>query len=304
MRPVWYFSMLSCFLAVPLCLGGRVCAGEGRASVHGSPGAFLTLLPPAWGQSVSPDALAAKLGPLFAEWKAIPSNEMAKKVPAIKACIDAALTTYVVERLRESPRPPALTLQDDLNKALKRSIWESVFGVSHAEVQEALRSNASRPLAFVAEGSDSASDLYVAAFAIGYGNVFSTRVRAFGPQGGKYRAVNPRGTPIEGAVSDMLPLRSFAPDELRFVIWSLHIGSPEGLTTVAVDKFDGSSLKTLWIEEDVPAAKVTVREGLVVIESHSRAFTKEGTNFPYQRRFYQQVSGGLKQVKITRWVER
>jgi hypothetical protein len=229
---------------------------------------------------------------------------MGEKGPAIKARIDAALTTYVVGRLQESPRPPTLSLQDDLNKALKTSIWESVFGVSHAEVEEALRSNASRPLAFVVQGSGPASDLYVAAFAIGYGNVFSTRVRAFGPRGGKYRAVNSGGTPLEGAVSDMVPLRSFAPDELRFVIWSLHIGSPEGLTTVAVDKFDGSALKTLWIEENVPAAKVTLQEGLVVIESRSPVFTKDGTIFNRERTLYRQTSGGLKQEKTTRWTER
>jgi hypothetical protein len=229
---------------------------------------------------------------------------MDTKVPDIKARIDAALTTYVAGRLEETPRPAALDVQDDLNKAMATATWESVFGLSQAEVAAALNSNASRPLAYVVEGSGPVSDLYASAFAIGYGNVFSTRVHAFRSTGGKCRAVNPGDSPLDGAVSGAVRLTSFAAPELRLLVWSQHIGSPEGLTTIALYRFDGNALQTLWKNENVPAAKVTLQEGLVVIESHSHAFTKDGTVFSYDRRFYQQVAGGLEQVKITQWTER
>ena len=288
-----------------LFIRGMLCLA-GVAHVAGAQSADLGVTGASAGPISAADAteLTVSLRGLFADWKAIPSAEMAAKSPRIKSRIDVTLTRYVIAQLEEGPRPSAANVQGDLNKALTTAVWETIFGLSSAAADAAMKSSPPRPFAFVLQGSGPASDLYAAAFAIGYGNVFSTRVHAFGPRGGTYRAVNPGGSPLEGAVSDALPLRSFAGHELRLLIWSLHIGSPEGLTTVALYRFDGSALQTLWIEQNVPAAKVTLQEGLVVIESHSHAFTKDRTIFLYERRFYRQIPGGLKQVKTTRWTER
>jgi hypothetical protein len=248
--------------------------------------------------------LATTLGPLFSEWKALPSDKVGERAPAIRGRVDAALTAYVTGRLEESPRPAAPDIQDNLNRAIATATWESVFGLSRADVAAALRSNPPQPLAFVVEGSGPASDLYAVAFAIGFGNQFSTRVHGVGPKGEEYRAVNPTGTPVEGAVSDMVSLKPFASHELRFLLRCLHVGSPEALTTVAVYKFDGTAVQRLWMEQNLPAAKVTVEDGLVVIESHSHAFTKGGTVFNYERTSYHQTATGLQPQETTRWTER
>ena len=298
-----YFNLHNPFAAALLCLAVFTYLGLVRVTSSGNAEALNGLRSATLTRNEGRSALSSQLGALFSEWKAIPSAEMSVRLPLVKGRVDATLTKYVVGRLEESPRPAARNIEDDINKALATATWERIFGVSPAEVAAALEANASRPLAYVLEGSGQASELYAAAFAIGFGNAFSTRVHGFAPNGGGYGAVDAAGA-LDGAVSGMVALESFAPHQLRLLIWSLHIGSPEGLTTVAVYGFDGAKLQTIWVREDVPAARVTLQDGLVVIESHSHEFAKEGTIFPYERTYYRQVSTGLKRVKVTKWTER
>jgi hypothetical protein len=304
MRLDGIFKLLRHSLEISLCIAVVMGLGPIRAFAWKDSGAESDLQAPGGGAKLSLATLSAELGAAFSEWKGLPSSEIVGKVPAIRTRIDAELTAYVTSRLGESPRPTGLSIEGDLNKVLATATWQSVFGMSPEQVREALDSNAAMPLAHVLEGSGAASGLFAAAFAIGFGNLYSTRVHAFGRRGEHYRGFDPAVGPLDGAVSGIIALRPFAAKELRFLVWSLHIGSPEALTTVALYRFDGSALQSLWTAQNVPAAKVTLAEGLVVIESHSGSFTKEGTLFRYERRLYEQTTGGLKEKRTTRWTER
>lgn len=248
------------------------------------------------------EALTTALKDLFSEWKAIPVSQLAGKAPAVKDRIDTTLTSYVTKRLSERPRSLPRGLQRDLNRAITAAVWESVYGLSPDAVMAAQSSKPPRRWAFVVKGSGSTSNLYVAAFAIGYGNVFTTRIHGFAPNTkGTYLAVGPVGE-LDGMVSGIVRLNPFR-GGLRFILWSLHIGSPEALTTVAFYGFNGKNLEALWSRQNVPNAKVGLQRGFVVIESHTHLLTKKGTIFRYRRIFYHQVPGGLKAVKTDRWVE-
>jgi hypothetical protein len=245
--------------------------------------------------------LTGRLRALFGRLKSLPSTKWAGTAPAIKGQIDATLTAYVAALLARRPEPSPQRIQRDLDRGIATATWEAVFGLSPKAADADFGSNPRR-LAFVVRGSGSASDFYAAGFSVGYGNVFSTRVHAFAPQAGKYRSVGPVSK-LDGAVSGALRLRSFAPHELRVMVWCLHIGSPEALTSVALYKFDGKALQTVWLRQDVPGAKVALRGRLVVIESHWPVLHRSGATFHYEQKFYRQVPAGLKLVKTERWVE-
>lgn len=247
------------------------------------------------------EVLTSRLEALFREWKALPGNQVSARSPAIKDEIDEILVAYMIATLDKQPQPPAERIEQDLSGAQAIATWEAVFGISPPAARAALKTNPQH-LSRIVRGDGSASGLYVAAFDIGYGNVFTTRVHGFSPAAGKYHEVKPTGE-LDGAVSGAMPLRAFDPHELRLVLWSLHIGSPEGLTTIVVYKLDKKQLRPLWLRPNIPAAEVALRQGLLIIESHSHRFVKNAPIFQYRREFYQQVPAGLKRVKVEKWIE-
>lgn len=286
----WWGPLVCC----ALCLAGAAGPGGIQASVRSrSPAVSFGVLREPAGSTAE---LASHLEALYKQWKALPTAGMASEVPAIKRGIDAAITAYVAARLSATARPFAQGLQYELAEAL-------AVPLTGRSLQDITRTYPSFSMyVSVVEGVGYASPLYVVAFPIGYGNVFSTRVHAFAPQAGKYRSVGPVSK-LDGAVSGALRLRSFAPHELRVMVWCLHIGSPEALTSVALYKFDGKALQTVWLRQDVPGAKVALRGRLVVIESHWPVLHRSGATFHYEQKFYRQVPAGLKLVKTERWVE-
>jgi len=305
MTNLQHFGRRSPFLVWAICFAGIARAGGLEPPGPGSPRALAASGYAAHAPAANPAELAARLKALFKQWKAIPTAQVAEKVTVVKNRIDETVTTYVVTRLDERPRPLPLSVEDDLNEALTTAIWESVFGLSPAAVTAAIKSNPPQHTAFVIQGTGSASNLYAAGFRIGYGNTFSTRVHAFAPEAGMYHAVGLEGGQLDGAISGAVRLRSFGPHELRFLIWCLHVGSPEALTTVALCKFDGKQLRALWLRQNVPAAKLSFPDHQVVIQSNevARPHNSKGRVWRYRRETYRQVVGGLELVKTDRWTE-
>lgn len=291
---------LSEFLVGMICIAGVVIAGGTQRLVPPDPNVPVAFKSIAQASSEGPSALTVQLEGLFREWKAIPSTQMGEKVPAIKSGIDVILTNYLIRRLDERLRP--LRIQDDLNKALTTATWESVFGLSPAAVTIAMKSNPPASLVFVMEGTGPASGLHVGAFAIGYGNTFFTCVHAFAPDAGEYHVVNSRCSQLDGRISGAVRARAFVPHELRVIVWCLHIGSPEALTSIALYRFDGNTLQTIWKRDNVPGARVTVAGSQVTIESNHITSVRRGIR-AYQRNVFRQVPTGLKLIASRRWTE-
>jgi hypothetical protein len=279
-------------LGIATCLACSVYGSQGVLSSAGS--SVSSPSTPEYPLAESND-LTSQLKVLFAQWKAIPGVEWSAKSGPIRNQVDAALSMYVARRLNDSPRPSALELQQEVNTALVEAVWESVFGLSPAAV------GSTHPtFAWVVQGGGSASDLYVASFAVGYGNVFSVSLHGFASLDGKYAPAGAAGHELDSSTPQVIRLQSFSPHELRILAWGLHIGSPEGLTSLALYSFDGHELRVLWNEDGVPQAKVRLLNNRLMIETE-RASSLKNETWEHEQALYEQVPSGLKLLKTKRW---
>lgn len=251
----------------------------------------------------SSEDLVRQLKTLFERWKAIPAAERATKSSPIKNEVDATVSNYVSSRLTASSRPSASGLQTEVSKALAVATWESVFGLSPEAAVEAWNSN--RPkLAFLVQGTGNASGLYVAGFSVGYGNTFSVFIHGFGPvASANYGPVGTTGRELDGSTPKAERIKSFDDHELRVVAWGLHIGSADGLTSVAIYSFDGQQLRTIWTQPSVPRAAVRLSDDRVVIDSEEPLSRREGT-WTHKREQYEQIPEGLKLIETKSWTTR
>lgn len=231
--------------------------------------------------------LESELKPLFSELKTRRegSQSLANREAQLRR-IDESIAKYVLGRLPQ--RPSSSALQDELSEALA----ESVNGVS----LDTARRTGSPDYAFVLQDPGVPPSLYAAGYAIGYGNTYSYVVRAFARHNGSYRSVAKGSADLDSAIARARRLKSFGRHELRFLVWGLHIGSPQGLTTIVLYRFDGRSLQVLWQEDSVPAAELSFRDDDVVIHSFLRVAGK--SPWPSTRRYFRQVPQGLKLLKV------
>jgi hypothetical protein len=178
-----------------------------------------------------------------------------------------------------------------------------VFGLSPEAAVEAWNSN--RPkLAFLVQGTGNASDLYIAGFSVGYGNTFSVFIHGFGPvASANYGPVGTTGGELDGSTPKAERIKSFDDHELRVVAWGLHIGSADGLTSVAIYSFDGQQLRTIWTQPSVPRAAVRLSDDRVVIDSEEPLSRREGT-WTHKREQYEQIPEGLKLIETKSWTTR
>lgn len=247
------------------------------------------------------DGLTIRLKTLFKQWKALPSAESTKS-DQIKKEVDQALSSYLAKRLNTAPIPSASELQGELDGALRSAIWDSVFGLSPEAVSTTTNSSLPR-FTLVLRGAGPTSNLYVAGFAVGYGNVFSVFLHGFAVFQGRYSPISTAGSELNSSIPEAVRLRPFAVHELRVLAWGLHIGSPEGLTSIVLYSFDGQQLRVLWNLPAVPHGKVSVINDQVVVESEKIVSQKEGL-WEHERRDFRQVPEGLKPINIRRWTSR
>ena len=243
--------------------------------------------------------LTTRLKGLFQRWKAVPSSQWAAKSVPIRGEVDSAVSEYTARRLSNPERPSAPNLQQEINDALAAAIWESIFGMSAGDLGAALGHNPPR-FGFVLQGAGSASDLYVTGFGFGYGNTYSASIHGFTESHGRYAVVGTAGAELDGSLPQGIVLRPFEAHELRFLAWGLHIGSPEGLTSVVLYAFDGQRLRVLWRQSSLPRAEVSIVDGQVVIESEYLVSAGKGA-WERQRDVYRQVPQGLRLSKTKRW---
>jgi hypothetical protein len=258
-------------------------------------------IPRAQGYVANYPELTSRLKILFRTWKALPSNEMSTKAPTIRRHVDAALTNYMAARLGElQPSERSSIIQKEIERALKGAVWESVYGLSGESIDENGKSSRP-PFTHVACGAGSEADLCMAVFAIGYGNVFSVSIHGFTKAADTYSSVGASGSELNGSIPQAKILPSVHSGEIRFLAWGLHIGSPEGLSTVVLYRFDGKRLQQLWRKDSVPAAEISFRDNQIVVYSYHRMAGK--TRWPSRREYYRQVPKGLELVRVERgWV--
>ena len=204
--------------------------------------------------------------------------------------IAASITGYVVERLNDHPPPQAETLELELNR-----VTTQVFDGLPFDAMK--RQNPGwQGFAHALQTFGPSTDLYAVAVTIGPGNTPWNLIEAFGSRGGKYESVASIGDDFKNRRLRIFNLRPFEPQELRFLVSGLYIGSPEGLSKVAVYSFDGQRLRMLWQDASVPNAQISFSGTNLTISSYDSVAGKR----PWisTLRTYAQVDAGLRLVGV------
>lgn len=207
------------------------------------------------------------------------------------ARMDLAITDYTVGRLNRSPRPSAASLELELNEATTRAFTGMSF--------QAIRLNNpdfTGPVVVLQESGSPASSIYVVAVSLGAGNAPWNVVRILAKQGGSYESVARTGDDFKNRRLQLFMMRPFEPDEARFLISGLYIGSPEGLTKIVLYSFDRQRLKVIWQRDSVPNAQISFAGRNVMIRSYLPTVNKRPWVSTLET--YAQVPTGLKLLRV------
>ncbi|HEY6273048.1 MAG TPA: hypothetical protein VIX19_13795 [Terriglobales bacterium] len=204
--------------------------------------------------------------------------------------IEDSITGYVIERLNSRLTPSAETLELELNKATTQAF----DGLSFEAVRE--QNPGWQGFAHVLQTSYMRPSLYIVAVTVGPGNTPSNLIRAFSSRNGRYESVASAGEDFKNRRLQLFMMKPFEPDEIRFLISGLCIGSPEGLTNLVLYSFDGQRLRVVWQRDSVPNAEISLVGRNITISSYEPIPNKRPWVSTLET--YAQVPTGLKLLKV------
>jgi hypothetical protein len=208
--------------------------------------------------------------------------------------IEDAVTAYLLNRVNGSPRPSCTDLEYEINDAMSQ-------GIAGMSWKELTRGNPSVPSARVLQDAGTPPTIYVAAFQSEGSNRPYNAIRAFAEREGSLQLVASAGAEFKDRTLNVIKLRSFGAKELRFLVYGIYIGSPEGLTKLTVYKFDGTKLETLWNQDSVWHAEVSFSDDQIVVYSYNEGVGPKRFGpepWPSTRTYYAQTPEGLQVVKV------
>lgn len=114
-----------------------------------------------------------------------------------------------------------------------------------------------------------------------------------GPNG--YRLIAETGKEMADHTLRLIQLKSFTPQEIRFLAFGKRPGSPHSFARVALYGFTGRRYQLLWQKDHLSRGQVSLRGDKVVIYWFDDT---PGKPWVYNRGFYAQVPDGLKLERV------
>lgn len=204
--------------------------------------------------------------------------------------IEESITGYVIERLNSRPAPSADLLEGELDRATTKAFDGLSFEVMKQQNPDW------QGFAQVLQSSGPGPLLYVVAVTIGPGNTPWNLLKAFSSRRGVYESVASVGGDFKNRRLRLLELKPFEPEELRFLVSGLYVGSPEALTRIVLYSFNGERLKIIWQKDSVPNAQISLNGANLAVTSYDSVAGKRPWVSTVES--YTQVITGLKLTKV------
>jgi len=204
----------------------------------------------------------------------------------LKTEIQKLTEEYILTRLNGEPRPPAASLENDLNQAFSQ-------GIGHMSSEQLRKFWGDVHYASVLEPSPPAN-LYVIGFMIPHGNSSLDVIDVAQQVSGVYRFTAQGGREMQGHTLRLTPMRSPSVARVRFLAYGARLGANQSPLGVVLYQFDGKSLLPLWTRDGLWQGTVKVEADTVILMFQDTTHLERGTPPYFLKEEYTQTQASLK----------